>query len=97
MHLFNKPDRALNIFARYEKLDLNAQMSSNGLKDGQYNQSYLIAGLNYSPIRGVILKFDYTQRITEEPNKSLLINPFPTAPAYYTSNGFVNIGMGYSF
>lgn len=97
MHFFNKPDRALNIFARYEKLDLNAQMSSNGIQDGQYNQAYLIAGLNYSPVRGVILKFDYTHRITGEPNKSLLINPFPTAPAYYTSNGFVNIGMGYSF
>ena len=97
MHIFNKPERALTIFGRYEKLDLNAQMSSNGIGDGQYNQAYLIGGINYSPVKGVILKLDYSHRITGEPNKSLLINPYPTAPAYYTSNGFVNLGMGYSF
>ena len=97
MHIFNKPERNLTIYGRYEKLDLNAKMSNNGIRDAQYNQAYLVAGLNYSPIKGVILKFDYTHRITGTPSPALLINPFPTAPPYYNSNGFVNLGMGYSF
>jgi hypothetical protein len=94
---FNKPERNLSIFARYEKLDQNAKMSANGIRDTQYNQQYIISGVNYAPIKGIVLKFDYTHRLTGSPNQALLVNPFPTAPQYFTSSGFVNIGIGYSF
>jgi hypothetical protein len=45
----------------------------------------------------VVIKADYTLRNTGEPNNDLIINPFPEALPYYKSNGFFNIGAGYSF
>ena len=97
LHLIKKSDRNLTVFARYEKLDVNAVMPTNAIGDAQYNQAFIIAGVNYAPIKGILLKFDYTHRITGAPNESLLANPFPTAPPYFTSGGFVNLGLGYSF
>ena len=48
-------------------------------------------------MHGVVVKADYTQRITGTPNPALVVTPFPQQRPYFTQNGFVNLGIGYSF
>jgi len=67
------------------------------LKNDASRQQYIVAGLTYKPIRGIAIKADYIQRITGEPNPALIITPFPQTVPYYTSNGFVNLGVAYNF
>ena len=43
------------------------------------------------------MKFDYALRTTGAPNPALSLNPYPQAQPYFTENGFINIGLGYSF
>jgi hypothetical protein len=97
-HLSQKnADKNLTLFGRYEWLDLNVDIAENGIINDALKKTYFIAGITYQPIRGVAIKFDYTHRFTGEPNPILLQNPFPQTIPYYTSNGFVNLGMAYSF
>jgi hypothetical protein len=95
--LIKVKEQAFKIFARYETLDMNAQIPENGITNGMIKQQYLIAGFTYIPTRGVCVKLDYTFKKTGEPNSVLYINPFPQALPYYTNQGFINLGIGYSF
>lgn len=98
LYAFN-PDtkRNLTLFARYEYMNLNSKVAYNGIENGILKKQYIVAGITYQPVRGVNIKFDYVHRITGEPNPALIINPYPQALPYYTANGFVNLGIGYSF
>lgn len=89
--------RDLVAFVRYETLDLNAAIPSNGIDDPTLRQQYVIAGLTYAPTAGVSVKADYTLRMTGEPNPALRFDPYPTAPPYFTNNGFIDLGLAYSF
>jgi hypothetical protein len=89
--------RQLIVFARYEKLDMNAQIPSNGIIDGTLNQSHVIIGLNYLPIRNIIIKADVRYEHTGGQNPALIINPSPLAPVYRTDQTFLNLGVGFSF
>lgn len=89
--------KSLTVFSRYEWLDLNVEIADNGIINDAFKKTYIIAGFNYAPIRGIALKLDYTHRFTGEPNPILLQNPFPQTIPYFTSNGFINLGMAYSF
>ncbi len=84
-------------FARYEKLDLNSSVPSNGIEDNTLDQSHIVFGINYLPIANVAIKADVRLMQTGEQNPDLIINPSPTAPPYKTENTFLNIGIGYSF
>jgi len=84
-------------FVRYDMLDLNAQIPSNGLYDGTLKQSHLIAGFSYLPIPNVVIKADVRFMNTGDQNKELLVNPPPNALPYKNTNTFLNIGVGYSF
>jgi hypothetical protein len=90
-------ERSLVLFWRAETMDLNAEVPVNGIHDPQQNKQFITTGLTYMPVRGVVVKLDYVQRITGTPNPSLVLTPYPSALPYYTSNGFINIGAGYSF
>jgi hypothetical protein len=90
-------NKQLNIFARYETLDLNASIPSNGLTDGTLKQSHIIAGLGYFPIPQVAIKADVRLMQTGDQNSALLINPNPNALPYNNHNTFINVGIGYSF
>lgn len=90
-------DKSLTVFARYEYLNLNEQIPDNGIKNDALNKQYITAGLTYIPVAGVAVKVDYTHRITGEQNPALWVNPFPQPLPYYASNGFVNLGVAYSF
>jgi hypothetical protein len=89
--------KSLTIFTRYEYLDLNSKVPINGIITGINKQQYIIAGINFAPIRGLSFKAEYRLRTTEEPNPLLIVNPFPQQLAYPTSINYVGIGMAYAF
>ncbi len=89
--------KQLNIFARYEMLDMNAQLPSNAVYDGTEKQTHIIAGLGYFPIPNVVIKADVRLLHTGPQNPELLVNPNPNAVPYNQNNTFLNIGIGYSF
>ncbi len=87
----------LNIFGRYETLDLNADIPKSALYDGIQKQQHVILGLTYLPIRNVVVKADVRLLHTGEENPALVINPSPVKIPYKQNNQFLNIGVGYSF
>ena len=87
----------LNIFGRFEMLDMNASIPANAIYDGIEKQQHIIAGLSYLPIRNVVIKADVRFLHTGEENPSLVINPSPVRITYKQNNQFLNIGIGYSF
>ena len=89
--------RDLIAFVRFEALDMNAAVPANGIDDPTLRRTYVTAGLAYAPTRGVNVKVDYVLRTTGKPNAALNINPYPQALPYFTENGFLNIGVAYSF
>lgn len=93
----HKDAKTLAVFGRYEYMNLSAELPKNGIKNDANAQHYIIAGLTYKPIRGIAIKADYVRKITGEPNPALIITPFPQVIPYYTSNGFINLGLAYNF
>lgn len=92
-----KKDKQLNIFVRYEGLDLMAKVPDNGIKDETVKQQYIITGITYLPFRGIAIKADWKHLTTGEPNPLLLQIPGPTAPPYLSTNNFYQLGIAYSF
>ncbi|HNR48965.1 MAG TPA: hypothetical protein PKN14_06920 [Bacteroidia bacterium] len=84
-------------FLRYEAFNLNQEIPENGIRNNTLNQQYIIAGFSVFPAPGVVIKADYVYKQTGRLNPALNPNPFPNAPPYYTSNSFINLGLGYSF
>jgi len=98
LYLFNKETKkTLTLFARYETLDLDKTIAGNGIENDINNKDYIVAGLTFKPIHGVAIKADYVYRKTGEPNPKLNLNQSPQAPPFSASNGFFNLGFGYSF
>ena len=91
------PKQKLDAFVRYENFDLNSKIPSNGIENDILKQQYIVAGLTYLPVKGVVVKLDYVYKQTGDINPALNLNPFPNAPLYYTTNSFINLGFGYSF
>lgn len=89
--------RDLIAFVRVESLDMNATIPGNGIDDPTLRRTYVIAGLTYAPVVGINVKADYVLRTTGSQNSALYFNPYPQALPYFTSNGFLNIGVAYSF
>jgi hypothetical protein len=85
------------VFARQEFMDLNYKVPSNGIKNGVNRKNYTVVGITFQPVSGVVVKADYTLRVTAERNDDLIVTPFPQQLPYYTTNGFFNLGLGYSF
>lgn len=98
LYLFNKDTKkALNLFARYENMDLNKKIPVNGTENGINKKDFLTTGLTFQPVHGIVIKADYVYSKTGEPNPKLILNPSPQAPAFQSTNGFFNLGFGYSF
>jgi hypothetical protein len=87
----------LTLFARYEWMDLNQNIPSNGIYNATLKKTYVVTGLTFQPTQGVVVKLDYVLRQTGDRNPELVVTPFPSALPYYKTNGFVNLGFGYSF
>lgn len=99
LRLFNRTsDKSFVVFARLEKMDLNAKVPTNGLADGFQQKLYSIAGIVYQPVKGVSVKLDYVNRNTGMYNQVLYVtNPYETQLPFYKNNSFINLGFAYSF
>ncbi len=86
--------QALILFARYEILDMNAAIPTNGILDETLKQQHIIAGLSYFPLSNVVVKADVRLMQTGDANPIL----FPTTVSQYKRNNtFINAGIGFSF
>ncbi|MBK0378503.1 hypothetical protein [Mucilaginibacter segetis] len=93
----NKGTKSFILFGRYEYVNLNAQIPSNGLENKANEKNYIVGGFTYKPIRGVAIKADYVRRITGDFNQALIVTPFPQQVPYFKNDGFVNLGVAYNF
>jgi len=93
----SRKHRSLTPFARYETLNMNAELPENGVENGALNQQYLFVGASYKPVRGVVIKADVMLRSTGDLNRQLQFTPYPVNVPYYKNNALVNLGIGYSF
>ncbi len=83
--------KQLVAFGRYESLDMNAYIPSNGITDGTLKQTHIVAGFSYLPIPNVVIKTDVRLVNTGA------ANPLLTTIPYQQNNSFLNFGIGYSF
>ena len=88
-------DQQFIVFVRDEKLDMNASVPVNGIKDGTLNQNFLVAGFNYLPVRNVAVKADVSIMHTGNANANLTLPNLATP--YQTNNNLVNLGIAFSF
>jgi hypothetical protein len=94
--IYQKGTNLLRLFGRYENLDMNFKIPTNAINNPTLRRQYLVAGLSLLPHNGVIIKLDYTYRITGAQNPDLIVNPFSNLP-FYTQQHFVSLGIGFSF
>jgi hypothetical protein len=90
-------EKTLIVFWRFETLDMNASIPTNGVVDGTLRQQHTVLGLNYLPIRNVVIKGDVRFVHTGNQNPALTIDPSPFAQPYKTNDIIVSFGMGFSF
>lgn len=94
----NKPKQNLTLFCRYETLNLNYRLPSNGIRDDFQQKSFIVTGITYQPMHGVSFKFDFVHSQTGNFAKELyVVNPYTTQRPFYRHNNYVNLGFGYSF
>ena len=89
--------KTLNVFARYEVMDLNAKIPTTSVNDETLKQTHLVAGLGFFPIPHVVVKADVRLMHTGTQNTALILNPNPNAQPYNQNNTFLNLCIGYSF
>lgn len=97
LRLVKVTEKNLTAFIRYEHLNMNYKLPSNGLVNGIHDQQLVVGGLTFQPIKGVTIKADYIFKHTGDVNPALVINPFPAGPPYKRTQGFFSLGVGYSF
>lgn len=90
-------EKQLIAFTRYEYVNMNGAIPKNGVENKAYTQQHIFAGINYLPIRNVVIKLDYHYMSTGDYNYALIINPDPYAQPWYTTQHTVNLGVAYSF
>lgn len=91
--LKQESSQQLIAFARYERLDMNSSIPSNGIADASLNQSHLITGFGYLPINDVVVKADLRFQHTAKPDPALT----PASANDDANNTFFNLGIGFSF
>jgi hypothetical protein len=96
-NFYTTDTKIARVFTRYEYLNLNMKLPNNGILNETINQQYMIAGFSFLPIQGVIIKFDYTYRLTGDVNPALIINPYPQNVPFFKQQHLFNLGIGYSF
>jgi hypothetical protein len=98
LHCIDVPtEKQLIVFLRYENLDMNAVVPANGIIDGTLDQQHVITGLNYLPVKNIVIKADVRFVHTGDRNPALTINANPFELPYQKNNTLVNLGLGFSF
>ncbi|MEN9698867.1 MAG: hypothetical protein RLZZ301_65 [Bacteroidota bacterium] len=94
--IWQKEANVLRLFGRYEFLDMNFKQATNGINNPTLRRQYVVAGLSYLPHPGVVIKLDYTYRITGNQNPDLIVDPFLNLP-FYAQQQLISLGVGFSF
>ncbi len=94
---FKREDKEVRAFSRYEYINMNLKLPKNGIYNGTIDQQYLLAGLSFNPIHGVMIKAEYIYRLTGDINPALIVTPYPLGQPYFTQQHLLKIGVGYSF
>jgi hypothetical protein len=84
-------------FVRYEHINMNAKVPTNGIANPYYKQQHIFAGFTWLPNRGVGVKADYHYTNRGAFNTNLIVNPVPLATPYFTHQHQFNLGLCYSF
>ena len=90
-------NQQLVAFARYETLDLNSALPSNGIPDGTLRQNHFVVGLSYLPDPGIVLKADAHFIHTGGQNPELIYPSDPAGSSSAQNNSLINIGIGFAF
>lgn len=90
-------NRQLQLFSRYEYIDMTAKVAANGIENPYYKQQHIFIGFSYLPVRGVVIKADYHYVMNGAYNQALILNPVPYATPFYTERSYMNLGLAYSF
>jgi hypothetical protein len=94
---YKTDEKTARIYTRFEYINLNHKLAENSIENTTLKQNYLTSGLCFIPVKGVMLKLDYTYRVTGDVNPALVVNPFPKGLPYYTQQHSMNLGLAYSF
>lgn len=70
-----------SIFSRYEYMDLNLKTPSGLSKSNALNRQYVVSGVTFQPVNGVLIKLDHTYQVD----------------AGHSEVNSINFGVGYSF
>lgn len=96
-NFLHKKEKTLTLFSRYENINMNFKIPENGIENQALNQQYIVSGLSFQPHPGVMVKLDYSYRMTGEINPLLIVNPYPQSQPFFKNQHFINLGLGYSF
>lgn len=89
--------KQLIAFSRVEYVNTSQVVPDNGILNEANKKLFILGGLTYKPIQSVSIKADYTHLLNGNQNTALIVTPFPQQTPYYTSKGFINIGLAYNF
>ena len=88
-------DEKLFVFGRYEHYNTMASGTYKSLY--QYTKKYRCAfGVNYSPMKQITIKGEYSYRFFEKPNNNGLASDSPLYKQPYNNEPSVSIGVTYS-
>ena len=88
-------DEKLFVFGRYEHYNTMASGTYKSLY--QYTKKYRCAfGVNYSPMKQITIKGEYSYRFFEKPNNNGLASDSPLYKQTYNNEPSVSIGVTYS-
>lgn len=93
---FKAQQKQLNLFLRYEGLNLMASLPSNAISMDMFKQQYVIGGLSYFPSRGIVIKMDWKHLSSGDMGIDAILKGNTQGPNL-SSNNFFQLGIGYSF
>lgn len=94
---WKKDQKTFRVFTRYEMCDMNFKLANNGIENGTIRQHYIVSGFTFIPVQGVIVKMDYTYRLTGDQNPQLVVLPYPQSMPYFKQQHILTLGVGFSF
>jgi hypothetical protein len=96
--LNKKTSKILTLFSRLESIDLNYKIPPNAKKDNFQKQLISVSGITFAPVKGIVIKGEYTWRQTGNFTQELYAtNPYKSLNPFKTEMSFVTLGIGYSF
>ncbi len=96
--LNKKNIKVLTLFSRLESIDLNYKIPPNAKKDNFQKQLISVSGITFAPVKGIVIKGEYTWRQTGNFTQELYAtNPYKSLNPFKTEMSFVTLGIGYSF